>query len=544
MRSEIRVLVVDDEPGIRDLMAHELGAQGYLVTTAGDGEAALEIARREPFQVVITDIKMPRRDGLELLAALKQLDPDIVVIVTTGYGTIDSAVTAMKQGAYDFLQKPFPVEVLLHTIGKALESRDLKSLLTLYESSRAVFSTVHLDALLPLIAEIARKTLKADDASILLREGDRLWLAASAGIEEDQRLQSRLALGERVAGRVAEMREPVILNGPLEESPPFQDVPSLREIRSAIVYPLVMENELLGILCVNRTASHERFRNQDLRYASILGAQVAQAVRNAKLVGRLEGKIQELDAANRRLTEARAQLVQAEQQAAIGQLAAGVAHELSTPLTSITNFAESLLRGPGLGPVEQSQIKQIETQAQRCAGVIKSLVTFGHKEIPATQSVGVVPLIHETLEMVWYDLDRHRIDFRETVPQDLPPLFGDGFQLQQVLLGLVSYAISSMENSPRKELEVRAEQEGHTIRISIRDTGRGIPERLLPHLFEPFHPAHPKGREAGLGLYMAHEIVRQHGGAIRVQSREGEGCTFTVELPIDRGEGAKAGAGR
>jgi C4-dicarboxylate-specific signal transduction histidine kinase len=541
MSSEIRVLVVDDEPGIRDLMAHELGGLGYPVVTAGDGEAALEIARREPFHVVVTDIKMPRMDGLALLVALKQIDPDIEVVVTTGYGTIDMAVAAMKQGAYDFIQKPFPVEVLQHTIERALESRRLRSLLALYESSRIVFSTVRLDALLPLIAEIARASLQADDASILLREGDRLWLAASAGLEEDQRLQSRLALGERVAGRVAEMREPVILHGPLEQSAPFQDVPSLREIRSSIVHPLVMEDDLLGILCINRTANLDRFGARDLKHASILGAQVALAVRNARLVGRLEGKIAELDAANRSLRETQSQLGQAEKVAALGQLAAGVAHEMNAPLSSISSFAGGLLRGSGLGPVEQAQVRQIATQAQRCAGIIRSLVTFGQKEIPATQSVDIVPLVHETLEMVWYDLDRFRIEFRETVPQDLPPLFGDGFQLQQVLLNLVCYAIGSMESSPRKELEIRAEREGSRIHLAIRDTGRGIPDRLLEHLFEPFHPAHPKGREAGLGLYMAHEIVRQHGGAIRVRSREGEGTTFTLELPVARGEAATGG---
>ena len=156
-----RVLIVDDEKNVRLTLSQALEALALETDAAMNGEEALVKLEKTDFGLMLLDLKMPGMDGLKVLRRVRDLRPDIKVIIITAHGTIDTAVTAMKQGAYDFLQKPFPVEVLLHSIGKALESRDLKSLLTLYESSRAVFSTVHLDALLPLIAEIARKTLTA-----------------------------------------------------------------------------------------------------------------------------------------------------------------------------------------------------------------------------------------------------------------------------------------------------------------------------------------------------------------------------------------------
>src|SRR5258708_4787069 len=100
-----RILVVDDEPGMRDLLKLELEMSGYFVMTAGDGRQALDYVEKEKFQLVITDIMMPKMDGLELLAEIKKRDLYLEVVVTTGYGQIENAVQAMKRGAYDFIQK-------------------------------------------------------------------------------------------------------------------------------------------------------------------------------------------------------------------------------------------------------------------------------------------------------------------------------------------------------------------------------------------------------------------------------------------------------
>ena len=140
-----KILVVDDELGIRDMLSYELSSHDYGVVTAVNGEDALEKLRREKFQLVISDVKMPRMDGMEMLEAIKKLDPDVEVIMSTGFGTIETAVSAMKKGAYDFIQKPFNIDEILVLIEKALEKNELKILLGVYETSKAVLASLKLD---------------------------------------------------------------------------------------------------------------------------------------------------------------------------------------------------------------------------------------------------------------------------------------------------------------------------------------------------------------------------------------------------------------
>ncbi|MBI5201542.1 MAG: response regulator [Elusimicrobia bacterium] len=125
MNSRARILVVDDERGIRDLLCCELGDRGFEVVSAEDGEQALRKAAEGNFQLAISDVRMPKRDGLETLKALKEADPHIEVILATGHGTMEAAITAMRKGAYDFVLKPFDIEELSLLVEKALERREL-----------------------------------------------------------------------------------------------------------------------------------------------------------------------------------------------------------------------------------------------------------------------------------------------------------------------------------------------------------------------------------------------------------------------------------
>ena len=121
-----RVLIVDDEEQMRELLAKVLEKNGYQVTTAGDGGQALTLLEKEPMDLVVTDVRMPGLDGMEALKAIKELNPEIVVIIMTAFGSIDQAVQAVKEGAYDYINKPFKIDEMLLTIKKALEERRLR----------------------------------------------------------------------------------------------------------------------------------------------------------------------------------------------------------------------------------------------------------------------------------------------------------------------------------------------------------------------------------------------------------------------------------
>lgn len=526
MSDAIKILVVDDELGIRQLLSSELASRHFQVATATDGREALDKAAKEKFHLVISDVNMPKMNGLEMLDAIKKIDPDVEVIMSTAYGTIETAVTAMKRGAYDFVQKPFDLGEILALVEKALEKNELKTLLGVYESSKAIFSSIKLDALLPLMARLTVQILKADDASVMLMSPDgTLIVAAAAGIEEDDRKQSRLALGERVAGKVAQSKTPIIIEGPLERDPRFSNISSLRDIRSSIVFPLAMKNEILGVLNVNRTVKEEGFSAADLRHITILGSQIVQAIHNAKLYGELEAKIREIQ-------DMQVQLVHSEKMAAIGQLAAGVAHEINNPLTGILGFTELLLQSDGLTAEQREDLESVLHQSKRCCTIVQNLLQFSRRKSPQKGPVPVESILIPTLELVRCDFRSANISIQNDIPRGLPPIHGDASQLEQVFLNIIVNARQAMAGRENSSLTIRVFQKSAKIVIQFEDNGPGIPPENLGKVFDPFFSTKPVGKGTGLGLSISYGIIQQHHGSIRVESEMGAGTRFVIELPV------------
>jgi len=122
---EFLVLIVDDEAPQREMIGGFLKKQGFGVALAGGGQEALEVIRRGPVDLVLTDLRMPQMSGVELLAEVKKRNPEIPVVVMTAYGSVESAVSAMKAGAYDYLSKPIDLDDLLHLVQKVQERQHL-----------------------------------------------------------------------------------------------------------------------------------------------------------------------------------------------------------------------------------------------------------------------------------------------------------------------------------------------------------------------------------------------------------------------------------
>lgn len=526
MKGQTKILVVDDEPGIRDLLSYELGSRGYKAATAVNGEDALEKIKKEKFHLVISDVKMPRMGGLEMLEAVKKLDPGIEVIMSTGYGTIETAVTAMKMGAYDFVQKPFDLDEIFAAIEKALERSELRTLLGIYEAGKHIFSSIKLKELLPVMAGLSSRILKADDVSIMLLDSDnRLAVAAAAGLDDDKRGKARLAIGERVAGKVARDSVPVIIDGPLDKDPRFSDIDSIRDIRSAIVLPLVIEGRLLGVLNANRTVREMPFTASDLRYASVFCAQITQAIHNATLYRELDDKIQEI----RRM---QAQLVQSEKLAAIGKLAAGVAHEINNPLTGIMGFAELMLQSGDLSSRQREDVQSIMEQSRRCRRIVQNLLQFSRRKKGNNETVNLDPLLEAGLQLMKYDLIRSNIEVQKHLPGDLPAVQGDPAQLEQVFLNLIANARQAMEGKKDGLLKILASTEAGKVVLRFEDNGCGISEEDLGKVFDPFFTTKPVGQGTGLGLSISYGIIQQHHGTLRVESRAGAGAAFIITLPL------------
>lgn len=520
------ILVIDDEEGMRALLSHELGLQGYRVVASGDGEKALQEMRRTRFDLVISDIRMPKLGGLETLDEIKRISPETEVIIMTGYASIEAAVQAMKKGAYDFIQKPFNLEEISALAEKAIEKSALKGSLSMYEASKAVFTSVRFEQLLPIIVRLLRETLKAEDAVVMLPgETGALGIIASVGLQKDGEKRARIEMAERAAANPALSGYNAVI---LADSRGAEAGQGAAENRvSSIVCKLPIEPGVSGIISASRGAGAPEFGLADLRGFTILAAQAAQALRNASLYHKLEEKISELETA-------KSELVQSEKLAAVGRLTAGIAHELNNPLAGIMGIAELLLRDKTLGEELRQDISDIHQQSLRCRHVIQDLMHFARKSEHRREPVRLLSVLEETLQLFKNDLFRARISVKKLLPADPPLVIGDPNQLKQVFVNILLNAMRSLQGVESPEVSIRLYRAEGLVGVEFRDNGPGIQEKDLPRVFEPFFTTRPVGEGTGLGLSVSYGIIKAHNGDIRVESVAGKGCAFIIELPEGR----------
>lgn len=223
------------------------------------------------------------------------------------------------------------------------------------------------------------------------------------------------------------------------------------------------------------------------------------------------------------------QLRHADRLATIGKLAAGVAHELNEPLTGILGFAELLKDVPGLPPQAAGDVARIEASALHARDVVRKLLLFARQITPRAGQVKVNRLVQDVIAFFAARLHEHAIAV-ETELADVPDIPGDESQIRQILINLVANAIHAMTEGGR--LSIATDCRGGEALIEVRDTGPGIPEEIREKIFLPFFTTKDVDQGTGLGLAVAHGIVKSHRGRISVGGRPGEGAEFTVALPV------------
>jgi two-component system, NtrC family, sensor kinase len=227
-----------------------------------------------------------------------------------------------------------------------------------------------------------------------------------------------------------------------------------------------------------------------------------------------------------------AQLMMTDRLATIGELAAGIAHELNNPLTSVIGFSQLLLEGD-IPPEIKEDLTAVNTEAQRAAKIVKNLLTFARKHNPVKQLNQINDCLNEVLVLRGNEHKNHNIKVATHLETDLPMVMFDYFQMQQVFINLIVNAEYFMVQAHNGGiLTIRAERSDGIIRISISDDGPGISEETFKHLFNPFFTTKDVGKGTGLGLSICHGIISEHNGKIYARSGTGKGATFIIELPI------------
>ncbi|MEE8372787.1 MAG: PAS domain S-box protein, partial [Dehalococcoidia bacterium] len=219
--------------------------------------------------------------------------------------------------------------------------------------------------------------------------------------------------------------------------------------------------------------------------------------------------------------------------ATVGQLAAGVAHELNNPLAAVQGFAQLLADRKDLEDSVRDDVEQIFNEAKRATRITANLLSFARKHRPEKRLTCINDVIEKSLELHAYRMRVNNVDVQTELDTGLPATMVDFHQMQQVFVNIIANADQAMTEAHGKgKLAVRSQWSGDTIKVTLADDGPGIPQEDLERIFEPFYTTKEEGKGTGLGLDICHGIVEAHGGRLRATSNVGEGTTFVIEIPV------------
>lgn len=492
MPDQVYILVIDDEQIMRDGCSRILSKDGWSVLTAENGKKGLEEIQRHPenIDVILLDLMMPGMSGMEVLDQVRKIDPNLLVIVITGYATVESAVEAMKKGAYDFIPKPFTPDQLRIVVKRAWERRSLQK--------EAEFLRQERERSLRDIA-----TEKSKIKTIINCMGDGVLVCDRDGC---------IVLTNPAASRMLMTSETSLLGNSLSQCH--------------------LDSEL------SRTIE-ESLRAKDIGYTSVsqelslgesqeffLRAHTAQ-VKND--VGETMGSVTVLQDISylKELDKMKSEFI------------AMVTHELRAPIAAVEQQLTVILNKMA-GDVTEKQEQLLSRAKERTKGLldlIKDLLDLSKieagKMVQYKEPLALQELIQRVVDLMKVEAEYKKIDLRFTAPLKVPSINADRNSMEGILTNLISNAIKYTPEGGK--VWVNLGEEGGFLKVTVSDTGIGIKKEDLSRIFDKFYRVKTSETRqivgTGLGLSIVKSIVDAHLGSISVESEEGKGTTFNVLLP-------------
>ncbi|MBU0943137.1 MAG: response regulator [Proteobacteria bacterium] len=563
------ILIAEDDPLVRKTMGHYLTANGFIVLEASNGSAALEIFREKKPDLLLTDLRMPKLDGMLLIQAVVKEDPHIPVIIFSGMGTMSDVIEALRAGAWDYLTKPITdLDILGHSINKALERVGLLHQEKRYQAS--------------LEKEVQKRTLE------LQQQNSRL----EQEMKERQIQEALVLQAKQEWERTVDAMPDMIAIIDIEHSIVRMNKTMLDQLGKSY-------NEVLGTKCF--LCVHDREESPDYCphsklledgrshrveiYEERLGGHCEISVTpyydpDGSLLGsvHIARNINEQKIAAREKEKLQSQLLHAQKLESVGQLAAGIAHEINTPIQFIgTNIAfldeadqdisdfmtqiqEIAKRAPQkinaamdkaleeldwayLAEEIPLAIKQSYEGVKRVRSIIQAMKEFSHPGSKNKELLDLNRIINTTVTVArneWKYVADMELDLDPELPK--VPLLAD--EMGQVVLNmLVNAAHAIAENLDNKRaadkgrITITTRKTRTGVELRIQDTGIGMPKEVQRRIFDPFYTTKKVGKGTGQGLAISHDvIVDKHQGTIEVESTVTEGTTFIIQLPLQDGE--------
>jgi two-component system cell cycle sensor histidine kinase/response regulator CckA len=481
-----RILIVDDEPAIVNVLCAVLAAPEREFLTAYTAEQAMaRILAAPAIEVAILDKNLPDRTGLAVGEALKARHPDSEFILLTGYASLDSAIAAVRAGAYDYVQKPVD----------------------------------DFDALqLKLVNAVEKVRLKRERAALIarLQESEQryrgVFEAASDGLLLVDEATGAICDANAAATRMYGLARGALVGKPLQEL----------ELQNALGAPR------------HRRGDGAPFPVEvsQGRLASARGDVRVLAVRD----------ISERQRAEQERATLESHLRQAQKMDAMGRLAGGVAHDFNNLLTVVLGNSDLLLAGEHPEETREERLREIIDAASRAAALTRQLLTFSRKKQPRLEPVSLNAVVQDMVKLFGRTLGE-RVQIVSSLEKDLWRAVADPDQLSQVVLNLAVNARDAMPNGGKLVLETANVElgpageiqeglaPGRYALLAVSDSGTGMTKEVQEQIFEPFFTTKEQGKGTGLGLATVYGIVKGAGGGLAVHSEVGRGTTMKVYLP-------------
>lgn len=519
MPNSPKVLIVDDDLRMCESLKALLSNQGYILKTCNSGKKAIEYLNKDDFDLVLLDIVIPDMDGYQIMDYINNQSPDTPVIVITGHASIKSAIKFIKNGAYDYIRKPFEPEELLITVKNGLDHKRL-------ESENGV-----VNAKLTRTEECYKYLVKNSPDIIYMLDGQGNFKFISNSAER--------LLGFQIEQLIGEHYTTLIHDNDLEKAKW-----SFNERRTGDRAASQME---LRLKICDASGQFKDCKVGHLTIELKSNGIYDEPIRkeDKKFIG-THGVIR--DISDRKQLES--QLKQAYKMEAIGTLTGGIAHEFNNILGIILGNTELALDDvPEWNPAHFN-LEEIKTAGLRAKNVVRQLLSFIRKTDIKRQPISIIPVVKDALKFLRSTITAN-IDIRQTIQDTADTVFADPTQINQIMINLCTNAFHAMEETGGmlnigiqnvlldEDSAVLIDPEltqGNYVKVTVSDTGPGIAPEIIERIFDPYFTTKEVGKGSGLGLSVVHGIVKIHRGAITVDSELGQGTTFSVFFPVTEEE--------
>lgn len=521
---KMKVVIANNDANILNSFKVNLENEGYQVETADDGEKAILVIEKMNPHITILDSLIPLKDGMEVLKWIKGTIPEMGVIILADGSSGTAAIDFMKNGADDYLTKPFDME---QVIGKCEESfnkynmrmidkqfRDNVVKFKDYSERYWTIADYSADFIYMLDEYGHFSFVNGGAETILGYKPDEMIGKPFSDfiIQEDIETVNRKFFERRTGNRGGEQFE-------------VRMICKQNNIESSEKGPLLMKVSGKEICSEGdeRKTSDMLVRCQGLYLEERFGKKVFRGTIGVAKDITSRKKIKE-------------QLAQAEKLSTIGILVSGVAHELNNPLTGILGFSELILEDSSQSESIKNDIKKIHNEALRCSKIVRSLLTFARKYKIEKEWTSINDVVQNTVELIEFQLASANIKLHLDLSMEDLVVFVDYHQIQQILINLISNSIHAIQDTNQKGnifIQTRASDNEWSI-LSIKNDGPLIKKEVIGRIFETFFTTKGSEKGTGLGLSIAKGIIMDHGGSINVENLP-DGVIFTIELPLKSG---------